>query len=315
MLLSLIQGRTETFKPARVLIIVKQTLKELVQASGQEGLKRLLADDSQDRERIEKSHREHIETLAHVVGVLTDHGIRSRCVERQPGEHFDLEAEDELVITIGGDGTVLDASHSITNDVPVLAINSAPSSSFGHFCLTNRDGFEKELAAIMSGKRKSHKLLRLKLTLDGEVIAMPVLNEVLIAHSSPAGTSRCKFSLPFRTVEHKSSGLLICTPSGSTGFNRSAGGAVHGITDGKICYHVREPFIRPGETCELRTGFVDRKQKLTITSEMLDGTVFIDGAHVSREFNRGSVLTIEAHESDLNLFVDPRCHDRYMNKA
>lgn len=297
------------FTPESALIIVKQTLKAKAQTSGDERLLKLLSPESEQREQIERSDSDHRATLEHVVGALTDHNIPAKCVNRQPGENFEVDAP--LIITIGGDGTFLDASHSVTTKVPVLGVNSAPVSSFGHFCLTDKAGFDAALADILSGKRKAHPLLRLKLTLDGEVLTPLVLNEVLIAHGNPAGTSRYVLQVGEKSVEQKSSGLLISTPSGSTGFNRSAGGVILPITDTRFTFFEREPFIRPNQSAELRSGIVDRTAKLTITSEMLGGKIFLDGAHICHDFLRGSVLTVEASEEDLMAYVNPDCHSGY----
>lgn len=297
------------FTPDSAQIIVKQTLKAKAEASGDERLLKLLSPESEQREQIERSDSDHRATLEHVVGALTDRGIPATCLNRQPGESF--EVKSPLLCTIGGDGTFLDASHSVTTKVPLLGVNSAPLTSFGHFCLTDRDGFDAVLADILSGARKAYPLLRFKLTLDGQVLTPLVLNEVLIAHSNPAGTSRYVLQIGDKKIEQKSSGLLVSTPSGSTGFNRSAGGVILPITDTRFTYLQREPFLRPNQTAELKSGIVERTTKLTIVSEMLGGKIFVDGAHISYDFLRGSVLTIEASDDDLMAYINPDCHSSY----
>ncbi len=94
-----------------------------------------------------------------------------------------------MVISVGGDGTFLDASHHV-NSLPLLGINSSRSSSFGHFCLASLKNIEKVLDDIENDNIKTIKLLRLELLLNGKVLPDLVLNEVLIAHSNPAAASR-----------------------------------------------------------------------------------------------------------------------------
>lgn len=296
------------FKPKRVLVVVKQPLKAVAEQSQDERLKKLLVPS--EVERLARTEQEHNLTLARVVDALSDYDIPARCVTRHPGEHFALRDDEEMVVTVGGDGTLLDASHSVLTSVPVLGVNSAPHSSFGHFCLTDRAGFETVLHSILTGRLKPVKLLRLKLTLDDTVVEIPVLNEVLLAHSIPAGTSRYKIEVGTETAQHKSSGLIISTPSGSTGFMRSARGPIADITDKTFAYWVDKPFKTPGLPFPMRGGEVAGGQ-LVVTSEMIDGMLYIDGAHIQRPFPWGTKLTVTVHEHPLTAYVDPRCHDRY----
>jgi NAD+ kinase len=296
--------------PKRALVVVKQPLKAVAEASDDERLKKLLAPNTADHERLVRTALEHDQTLKHVVSVLSDLGVDARCVVRHPGEHFDVREDEKLVITVGGDGTFLDASHSVLDKVPMLGVNSAPHSSFGHFCLTDREGFQAVFASILSGKRKTYPLLRLKLTLDDEVVDIPVLNEVLLSHIIPAGTSRYKIEAGGQAANHKSSGLIISTPSGSTGFMRSAAGPIADITDKTFAFWVDKPFKTPGVPFPLRGAEVT-DGKLVVTSEMIDGMLYIDGAHITRPFTHGTKLTVTVHESPLHAYIDPKCHDRF----
>lgn len=294
----------------RVLVVVKQPLKALAEASDDERLKKLLTPNSKDKERLERTAKEHEQTLQQVVSVLSDLGVAARCITRHPGEHFDLRDDEDLIVTVGGDGTFLDASHSVLDKVPLLGVNSAPHSSFGHFCLTARSGFKAVASSILKGTRKPHKLLRLKLTLDDEAVDIPILNEVFLAHVIPAATSRYKVELGSESASHKSSGLIISTPSGSTGFMRSAKGPIADITDETFAYWVDKPFKTPGVPFPLRGGEVVGG-KLVVTSEMIDGMLYLDGAHITRPFPHGTKLTVTVHESPLYAYIDPKCHDRY----
>ncbi|MBZ0187745.1 MAG: NAD(+)/NADH kinase [Candidatus Obscuribacterales bacterium] len=297
------------FAPKRALVIVKQTMKELVDSSDDERLKQLLHPDNPDRQRIIASDKEHQLTHEHVVDVLINNDMTYRCVERAPGEHF--ETDEDLVITIGGDGTFLDASHSIRSDVPVLGVNSAPGTSHGHYCLTNRTGFTKTLSGIIAGKIKYRPLIRLRLTLDGVELAEPILNEVLISHKIPAGTTRYKLSIGGKTGEKKSSGLIVTTASGTTGLNLSAGGKLLPIASSSFAFSTLAPFLPPGSNTELLKGKLPEDAIVTVVSEMVNGQIFLDGAHITYDFGRGSKLVIDAGAPSLNAFIDKRCHDNY----
>ena len=54
--------------------------------------------------------------------------------------------ESELVVTVGGDGTLLSASHLASPQVPMLAINSAPRSSVGFYCSATADNADRSVS-------------------------------------------------------------------------------------------------------------------------------------------------------------------------
>src|SRR5215510_9546789 len=63
----------------------------------------------------------------------------------------------DLVISVGGDGTLLGASHYVRGGM-MIGVNSAPGDSVGHFCSANREDFAGRLDAILSLKWRPVKL-------------------------------------------------------------------------------------------------------------------------------------------------------------
>lgn len=296
-------------KIGSALIIVKQTFKELAEASGDEQLLLALTATNPNADRIIASDRSHRETLVQVIQILERLGVEAKCINRAPGEHF--EVNEELVITIGGDGTFLDASHSILTDVPVLGVNSAPLSSFGNFCPVDKDTVEALLTRIVNGKVRTVPLTRLRVRLDGQSLPTPVLNEAFISHKSPAGTTRYMMEVKGgQTVLQKSSGLIVSTPSGTTGLNRSAKGSLLQITAKGFKYHNLAAFIEPGKPY-YEEGKLSKRQKLTVYSEMMEGLIFLDGQHICYPFMRGSKVVIDTGAPVLNAFVNKHRHHDY----
>src|SRR5947208_2543078 len=111
-------------KLRRVLVVVKKTTYQAdIIEEKDPRLARLLSAGNQAAVRMKEAHGDHVGTLDVVERALSQRGIDYKCIGR--GE---LAAElngTDLVITIGGDGTFLDASHSLT-DIPLLGVNSAP---------------------------------------------------------------------------------------------------------------------------------------------------------------------------------------------
>jgi NAD+ kinase len=242
-----------------------------------------------------------METLEAVQKELTARGVEFQCLSRS---QVDKMVEDvDLIISVGGDGTFLDVSHAVF-DLPVLGVNSSSSSSFGHFCMAKKDTFAATLDAIESGQLSPLEILRLEVYINGEPIPELVLNEVLIAHSNPAATSRYIIEVDGMKEEQRSSGLWISTPAGSTGSMRSAGGVVMPIDDHQYQYFVREPCQRPGQHWQLLMGLVSGTTDTRITSEMRTGEVYIDGPHIIYPLTIGDELTLKRSKHSLFAYID-----------
>src|SRR3954469_10751550 len=103
-------------------------------------------------------------------------------------------ARARFVVTVGGDGTLLAASHWVTR-AGLLGVNSAPKSSVGYLTATRRTAVARDLARIAKGELLPQAVSRVEVELDGKRL-LPALNDVLIAHEQPAATSRYRLRLP-----------------------------------------------------------------------------------------------------------------------
>src|SRR5215510_5772168 len=211
-------------------------------------------------------------------------------------------ASADLVVSVGGDGTLLCASHYV-RDGMVIGVNSAPGDSVGHFCSANRENFADRLDAIMSMKWRPVELARLQVTLDGKPLAELALNDVLIAHYSPAATTRYLIEIGDHFEEHRSSGVWISTAAGSTAGIGSAGGRRMPLRSRHIQFLVRELYYEPDREYELTRGLVPPDSGITIASKMPDGRLYIDGARSQYQFPFGARAHIEIAQESLKLFL------------
>src|SRR5690606_26908629 len=132
------------------------------------------------------AHDEHIRTLDAVVSTLQSLGTEALVLR---GAHAAFEPRGaSLVVAVGGDGTLLAASHNVV-DVPILGVNSSPRHSVGFFCGARRTGLMKSLVGALDGSIPKVKLARMCVRHNGQVRSRRVLNEALYCHSSPAATS------------------------------------------------------------------------------------------------------------------------------
>jgi NAD+ kinase len=297
-------------KLKKVIVLHKKSTFQLQAIERRESrFVKLLEEGHEVVTRVKVAHSEHVDTLERVETELKRRNIDFKTVPRAELEGTVLGVD--LMISVGGDGTFLDASHFL-RDVPIVGVNSSKSSSFGHFCQANENNFSQILDDILSDRIQPRRILRLQLTLNGEVLPTPVLNEVLISHINPAATSRHILQLRGISEEQRSSGIWVATAAGSTGSIRSAGGAVLPITDHRYQFLVREPCMRPKENWKLLKGILNVDEIITITSQMRTGALFLDGSHIESQFYLGDELTVRPSQFFLNAFIGEDVNDIFI---
>ncbi len=297
----------------RVLIVYKKTyFMELSEKQDQRMLD-LLAQRHPSVSKVIESHEEHLSTLGAVQRLLGDYGIDFKAVTREFMAAALASEVWDMVATIGGDGTVLDASHFVAANVPVLGINSSVSTSHGHFCLAQFSNLAEVFEQIFSGRRKPLQLMRLQLGVDGKALSELVLNEVLVAHRELGETSRYVLKLNGKDYTHKSDGLLIGTASGSTGWMRSYGCKILSPRSRRFHFVTRGLIIQDGGKRACERGMLDRGDKISVMSMMPDGVLLLDGRHIKYPFPRGSVLTVQPALADFKLFIDADANEKYRN--
>lgn len=180
----------------------------------------------------------------------------------------------DLVITIGGDGTFLTVARHATAQ-PLLGVNSSPSTSVGHYCAATPATFEGVLDAVLHGRASPTPLTRIRAEIDGQRVPFDALNDVLFAHRVPVSSTRYALRVGERVELHLSSGIWVATGSGSTAAIRSAGGEVCAMTDQRLQWRVREPYVGRGEARRLLAGFTE--SGLEIMSRSDKNALFVDG--------------------------------------
>ncbi len=154
----------------------------------------------------------------------------------------DLEGID-LVIAIGGDGTVLSAAHYLI-DKPILAVNSSPSTSEGALTTISVDELDDKLKEIKNNNAKEEKLERIEVLINNQPLDLLALNEVFIANEKAYLISKYNVKFKAKEEEQRSSGIIFSTGTGSTAWFKSAGGSPFSSQSKFIEMIVREPYIR-----------------------------------------------------------------------
>jgi NAD+ kinase len=266
----------------RVAVVVKRSsYGRYVEDENDPEVRRLLAKRDPTVARWRESHREHVATLKEVERALKALGARAWVIH---GPRIVFDASDvALVVTVGGDGTLLAASHHVAR-TPILGVNSSPGSSVGFFCAAYRETVRDLLEQALSGRLRRLRLARMTARLNGRVVSRRVLNEALFCHETPAAASRYILRHGTQEETQVSSGFWIGTAAGSTGAMRSAGGKVLPLTSEKLQLVVREPFRRDASPLRMTRLEIEPGREVTVKSKMRDARLFLDGP-----FQRASV--------------------------
>ncbi|MBT3328978.1 MAG: NAD(+)/NADH kinase [Nitrosopumilus sp.] len=129
----------------------------------------------------------------------------------------------DLVITLGGDGTTLRVFRNLENETPVLTINVGGNR--GILAEITIEEIDEAINGILNDKFFLDKRTRVTATCGGKEFP-PALNEIYISRTNLTKTSEINIKFQDDTVKQKMDGVIVATPSGSTGHSFSLGGPI-----------------------------------------------------------------------------------------
>jgi len=156
---------------------------------------------------------ECLDALQSERGVTTDFKARERV------HKSDFTSRD-LIITLGGDGTLTSISHNILDDTPVMGVNSDPQAadpqgSVGFFLDSDMLTFREDIRAALDGQATLNRMPRLQAeitTTSGNVMRSdPALNDLLVSNTHQYMPSKYRLQRGGIDVHQQSSGLLFST--------------------------------------------------------------------------------------------------------
>lgn len=226
-----------------------------------------------------------------------------------------LQPESRIILSLGGDGTLLNASHYAGGDVMLVGINSCPEHSVGHLCSVLPTTIPQALLALQEGRQQVRTVRRLLVHTSRQHRLPLGLNDVLFCNRHPAATSRYQLSVVAKGVSEKttalppaphegsessertekqlSSGLWVAAPAGSTAAIGSYGMPRLSLDSTQFLAAVREPYLPPASDMQLGRLVLNGEQdELHVFCRMRQGLVCVDGPDASALIGFGESLRL-----------------------
>lgn len=215
----------------------------------------------------------------------------------------DLAKKSELIVVLGGDGTMLRAARYVAgHKVPILGINMG---SFGYLTEVNLNEIHPALEMIIRGEFEIEKRMMLDVSIrHGKTVTNvgSVLNDVVINRGSLSRMNEFEMDVNGKYLTtYKGDGLIVSTPTGSTAYSLSAGGPI--VFPGKdliiinpICPHTLTN--RPIIFAE------DSNLKITLWSKDKGAILTLDGQEAYKIVS-GDVVTVKRSRHATMLVLSP----------
>jgi len=223
--------------------------------------------------------------------------------ETSPHRKADIPSMVDLIIVLGGDGTLLSMARLLVDfEIPLLGINLG---SLGFLTEIPTHEMLSTLEKVLAGDVSIEKRLLLKAEVlrQGEVVASSYcLNDVVVSKGTLARMIRLHISVDGQFMTGlRSDGLIVATPTGSTAYCLSAGGPIVHPENDVIVLTPISPHVLTNRPVILPHG---SNIEIQLVSEEEASMVTFDG-QVGFSLRSGDVIQVRAAENRLNLIVSP----------
>ena len=225
-------------------------------------------------------------------------------IQRSDLDRFLFEPDD-IIVAVGQDGLVANVAKYLQGQ-PVIGVNPSKALFDGVLVRHPPAQVARLLADAAKGCPCEDRTMVEASTPDGQRLV--ALNEIYVGHRTHQ-SSRYRIAFQNKEERHSSSGLIICTGTGSTGWARSVSLRREGCAplptslSKDLTFLVREPWPSVVSGTSIADGCICAEEFLRLTSEMNDGgVVFGDGIEQDAlDLPFGQVLTVKAAPIALRL--------------
>lgn len=215
--------------------------------------------------------------------------------------------ESDLVIVLGGDGSMLSAARDLAlHQVPLLGVNRG---RLGFLTDVSPDDIEEQVSAVLDGQYALEErfLLDVEVLQNEQVISRAgALNDVVV--SSGTSARMMEFDLSVNNVfvyRQRADGMIVSTPTGSTAYSMSGGGPImHPSLDAILLLPMyphtlsSRPIVIDGNS-DIRITILEQgSESLPVTCDGQDKLNVCGGnvVHISKKAHRLSLVHPEGHD-------------------
>ena len=201
-----------------------------------------------------------------------------------------LKTQIDLAIAIGGDGTTIKAFRTLPSNVPVLCINAGGTR--GILSEVSKDSVSSITDPLLNGEYILDKRIRIVAHI-GNDLTVPVLNDFVLMRSELDKTPIFSLSINDCNLYQKMDGLIISTPTGSTGHSLSNNGPI--LQENLECL-----LITPIGSVNRMPSFVSPLNVIEVSANH-ETQLIMDG-QITRVIPKNQIIAIVKYNDDA-LFV------------
>ncbi len=219
----------------------------------------------------------------------------------------ELAEHADLLITFGGDGTLLSVARHAPGHVPILGVNMG---TLGFLTEVRVEEFPAILERVLKGDFDVESRVTFDVSVTGpdrDSRSYRVLNDAVIAKSALARIIIMKVTVAGWFVSSfRADGLVMCTPTGSTAYNLSAGGPIIYPTMGAVVItpispHMltNRPIVLPDEL-DIEVGITTPStgQEIYLTLDGQEGFPISESDRVCVRKSEHRVLLVQSPEKN-----------------
>ncbi len=179
-----------------------------------------------------KTKDKNLEITGYIKKYLEDHG--KKCIVAESagkpasdaiGREFmsSVPEDSDCCIVLGGDGTMLEAARSLAFlDIPIIGVNLG---TMGYLAEVEKSNIDEALSRLISGEYEIEDRMMLHGSINGKEDY--ALNDIVISRASAIQAINYNIYVDgLLLCSYHADGIIISTPTGSTGYNMSAGGPI-----------------------------------------------------------------------------------------
>ena len=300
----------------KLIIVTRKTrLQELIERFNTHSQAKFYIEhaggDFADYEREDDAYRRSLDVLQQSL----DFNMPKQLVDRSLVPTFQFRSED-LIFTLGQDGLVANTAKYVGSQ-PIIAVNPEPSRFYGILLPFAPEDARMAVEHVIDASARVHQVTLAEVVLnDGQRLL--AFNDLFVGARSHV-SALYRIACNDRSETQSSSGVLVSTGAGSTGwvssvFNMAAGisrfcGSNPGVPirlaweDPRLLFVVREPFVSRHSQASIVMGILRAGEELSLQSLMPSGgVIFSDGMEADfLNFNSGSSAKIRAAAQHAHL--------------